>query len=180
MTHYATLCPPFAGHLVPTMMIGRRLREKGHRVTLVSDERAKSMALLLGIGFLALPSIAPCPLRPAFWRGIRPIERLLQLAMRHNQCQAALRWLTDAPPLIASQGWMPSSSSSMWRLVAVLPNTWACLSRRSAAHSICGRIPATPPFYNLGILRCLDGTLEEPVGLPGLAVVYGPDFGRNQ
>ncbi len=104
MAHYAILSPPFAGHLVPILMIGHRLLEKGHRITLVSDERARSVSMLLGLEFVALPAVASSTIRRISWRRIRPIERVLRLSMRHNQRQAAIRWMADAPGLIASLG----------------------------------------------------------------------------
>ena len=104
MAHFAILSPPFAGHLIPTMMIGRRLRDKGHRVTLVSDVQASSIAKSLDVGFLPLPSSRPVAARRSLMRGIRPIERLFQLSMRQNQITAASHWLIDTPSRIARLG----------------------------------------------------------------------------
>lgn len=51
MTHFGILCPPAIGHLNPMSTLGRELRRRGHRVTLIAPPFAQSKALVAGLEY---------------------------------------------------------------------------------------------------------------------------------
>ena len=51
MTHVGLLCPAASGHLNPMTTLGHALRQRGHRVTLVSIADGRARALAAGLEF---------------------------------------------------------------------------------------------------------------------------------
>lgn len=51
MSHIGLICPPVNGHLHPTCGLGRELRSRGHRVTLISLADAERFAVAADLNF---------------------------------------------------------------------------------------------------------------------------------
>ena len=51
MTHFGIICPPAAGHLNPMTTLGYELKERGHRVTVIGIEDARSKTTAAGLEF---------------------------------------------------------------------------------------------------------------------------------
>ena len=56
MSHFGLICPPVNGHLHPTCGLGRELRSRGHRVTLISLADARRFAEAADLEFHPLGS----------------------------------------------------------------------------------------------------------------------------
>jgi zeaxanthin glucosyltransferase len=54
MSHIGLICPPASGHLNPMTTLGYELKQRGHRVTLVGMQDAKSKTLAAGLEFWAI------------------------------------------------------------------------------------------------------------------------------
>ncbi len=54
MTHFGIICPAMAGHLNPMTTLGYELHRRGHRVTVLGIEDARSKVLAAGLGFETL------------------------------------------------------------------------------------------------------------------------------
>jgi zeaxanthin glucosyltransferase len=51
MVHFGLFCPPGSGHLNPIATLGHQLQQRGHRVTLINIEDARTIADAAGIEF---------------------------------------------------------------------------------------------------------------------------------
>ena len=51
MTHFGIICPTSPGHLNPMMALGRELKRRGHRVTIIQVLDAQAQALAAGLEF---------------------------------------------------------------------------------------------------------------------------------
>ncbi|MDX2228685.1 MAG: glycosyltransferase [Leptolyngbyaceae cyanobacterium bins.349] len=51
MTHFGIICPPYPGHINPQAALGRELRSRGHRVTLLQISDVASQVLAEGLEF---------------------------------------------------------------------------------------------------------------------------------
>lgn len=101
MPHFAILSPSFAGHLVPCLLIGRHLQERGHRITVISDEEARTAVVSYGLEFCILPK----PSRPSWWLTPLlilgwPFGQAPNVRLRKIFSEAAIRWLTEAPAIL--------------------------------------------------------------------------------
>lgn len=56
MSHFLLPCTPIYGHVAPMIGIGRGLRARGHRVTLLSGSKFRVEAEAAGLRFLPLPA----------------------------------------------------------------------------------------------------------------------------
>ncbi|MEL6438747.1 MAG: glycosyltransferase [Cyanobacteria bacterium J06621_8] len=56
MIHFGIICPPAYGHLNPMTALGHELKERGHRVTVISTAYAKSLAQAAGLEFQEIGS----------------------------------------------------------------------------------------------------------------------------
>lgn len=105
MAHFAILSPTFAGHIIPIASIGKRLHERGHRVSLITDQQARFIGERFELEFHALP---PADWRPSPYKLPWYCPRILQLGRhlthRHYRRDAAIRWLKEAPAMIAKLG----------------------------------------------------------------------------
>lgn len=54
MTHFGIICPAATGHLNPMTTLGRELKQRGHRVTLIGIADAQSKTLAAGLEFLKI------------------------------------------------------------------------------------------------------------------------------
>ncbi len=64
MTHFGMFCPAASGHLNPMMALGRELKERGHRVTLIGVLDARPQVLTAGLEFQPMGEV-PFPLGSA-------------------------------------------------------------------------------------------------------------------
>jgi zeaxanthin glucosyltransferase len=51
MVHFGLFCPPGSGHLNPIATLGHQLQQRGHRITLINIEDARTIADAAGIEF---------------------------------------------------------------------------------------------------------------------------------
>ena len=65
MSHLGLICPELSGHLNPMTTLGRELKRRGHRVTVIAraDARAKSEAAGLGFAVIAEEEFPPGSMR---------------------------------------------------------------------------------------------------------------------
>ncbi len=54
MSHVGLICPELSGHLNPMTTLGRELKRRGHRVTVVARPDARRKAEAAGLGFAAI------------------------------------------------------------------------------------------------------------------------------
>ena len=54
MSHIGLICPELSGHLNPMTTLGRELKRRGHRVTVVARPDARRKAEGAGLGFAAI------------------------------------------------------------------------------------------------------------------------------
>src|SRR5438105_614416 len=54
MSHIGLICPELNGHLNPMTTLGRELKRRGHRVTVVARLDARRKAQAAGLGFVAV------------------------------------------------------------------------------------------------------------------------------
>lgn len=101
MPHFAILSPPYAGHLVPSLLIGKHLQEHGHRITVISDEQAQTAVVSYGLDFRILPK----PSHPSWWLTPLlilgwPLGQAPNVRLRQSFSETAIRWLTEAPSIL--------------------------------------------------------------------------------
>ncbi len=104
--HFGIISPPVPGHLNPFGALGRELKQRGHRVTLLHMEDVRAKTLAENLEFLSLgssdhpPGSLPESLKqlgrlsgfPALRFTIRAVQRTTEMFCR------------DAPPVIRSAG----------------------------------------------------------------------------
>lgn len=121
--------PPFAGHLFALLAIGRRLRDEGHRVRVLTTEAGQAAVAASGLeGWVLLPgrdrdveAIANPPHRVKSnpFRLADQLERNLRL-MRDLQLQLRQLWAGDRPDLLIADsvlplaGWLAAELGVPW------------------------------------------------------------------
>ena len=58
MSHFLLPSTPIYGHVAPMVGIGRGLRERGHRVSVLTGSKFRAAVEAAGLGFLPLPAEA--------------------------------------------------------------------------------------------------------------------------
>ncbi|HUG93453.1 MAG TPA: glycosyltransferase [Planctomycetaceae bacterium] len=106
MPHIGLICPELSGHLNPTLALGRELRRRGHRVTLVGRLDGEDGARAAGVGFRAVGegefprgSIHEMSARLGTKSGLAAIR--VTIAEFHRATEMLLR---DVPPALESLG----------------------------------------------------------------------------
>lgn len=94
MSHFGLVCPAVPGHLNPMCALGRELRDRGHRVTLVALADAEPAARAAGLDFapIALSEFPPGQLREVTTTlgtltGLGALRYTLQLFRRETAVQ---------------------------------------------------------------------------------------------
>jgi MGT family glycosyltransferase len=105
MHHVGLICPELSGHLNPMTTLGRELKRRGHRVTIVARPDARRKAEGAGLGFAAIgaqefPEGAMRAASAELGRlsGLRAIQFTAELLRR-----GAAAILRDAPEIIAGE-----------------------------------------------------------------------------
>ena len=105
MSHYGLFCPELSGHLNPMTTLGRELKRRGHRVTVVARLDARRKAEAAGLGFAPIaaeefPEGAMLAQSSELGRlrGVRAIQYTAELLRR-----GAAAILRDAPEVVARE-----------------------------------------------------------------------------
>jgi len=103
MAHFAVLSPSYAGHLLASLPICLQLQGQGHRVTFISDERAKPLVDRHGVAFRPLPEGRRSG---ASFLPFLVLASLVGQAgyayLRDAIRKTAMAWLDNATPLVES------------------------------------------------------------------------------
>jgi zeaxanthin glucosyltransferase len=106
MSHFGLLCPAASGHLNPMTTLGHALRQRGHRVTLltIADGRAKALAAGLEFAPIGASEYPEGSTRALFARlGELSGAAAFRATVAHFQ-QATRVVLRDAPPALRQLG----------------------------------------------------------------------------
>jgi len=106
MTHFGIICPAAAGHLNPMTTLGYELKQRGHRVTVLSIADAQPKALAAGLEFqaIALADFPPGATRQLFIKlGTLSGFKALQYTIKWI-ANSAVKCLEDAPAIVKAQG----------------------------------------------------------------------------
>lgn len=106
MTHFGLLCPAASGHLNPMTSLGHALRQRGHRVTLltIADGRAKALAAGLEFAPIGASESPEGSTRALFARlGELSGPAAFRATLAHFQ-QATRLVLRDGPPALRQLG----------------------------------------------------------------------------
>ncbi len=106
MAHFGLICPELSGHLNPMTTLGRELKRRGHRVTLIGRPDAQKKTESAGLGFAVVGekefpagSLAQTTAQLGRLAGLKAIRLTAELLRR-----AAVTVLDQASGAIASTG----------------------------------------------------------------------------
>ncbi len=102
MSHIGLICPELSGHLNPMTTLGRELKRRGHRVTVVARLDARRKAEAAGLGFAAVGveefpegAMGAASAELGRLRGLRAIQFTAEMLRR-----GTVAILRDAPAII--------------------------------------------------------------------------------
>lgn len=106
MTHFGIICPASAGHLNPMTTLGYELKQRGHRVTVLGIEDARSKVEATGLEFQAIgASDFPPGVTKALFTQLGNLSGLKAFEYTLNWiAKAANMVLRDAPEAIRTAG----------------------------------------------------------------------------
>jgi zeaxanthin glucosyltransferase len=152
MTHFGIICPAAAGHLNPMTTLGYELKQRGHRVTVLSivDAQPKALAARLEFQAIGLADFPPGATRQLFIKlgtlsGFKALQYTIQWI-----ANAAVKCLEDAPAIVKAQGieaLLVDQAAPEGGTVA----DYLQLPFISIASALMfNREPSVPPFNSLG------------------------------
>jgi zeaxanthin glucosyltransferase len=152
MTHFGIICPAAAGHLNPMTTLGYELKQRGHRVTVLSIADAQPKALAAGLEFQAigLTDFPPGATKQLFTKlgtlsGFEALQYTIQWI-----ASVAAKCLQDAPAIVKAQGieaLLVDQAAPEGGTVA----EYLQIPFISIANALMlNREDSVPPFYTLG------------------------------